>query len=237
MKFIFCDDDPRIITELHQYVTEFFALYKTPVPEISSYSSGNELLSAEDYGDIVFLDVEMPGQSGISVGKQIMQKNPRTKVIILTNYPDYLDAAMEFRVFRYLSKPIDKDRLFRNIKLAIKQHMEETSTVDIRTKDGVVSCSTEEIICVKYYNRKAIIYTTTEEIESVHAFDSLKGIFTAPCFFQSHRSYIINMKYIRKIDKLNVTLNYRDRTFIAYLTARKHTDMINAYLQYRGRDI
>ena len=234
MKFVFCDDDPKILAELKKYMKEFFKLSALPMPEMSFYGSGDALLDAQDYGDIVFLDVEMPGQSGIFVGRKIMQKKPHAKVIILTNYPEYLDEAMEFRVYRYLSKPIDKDRLFRNLKSAIKQHFEETNVIDIRTKDGLISLNSDEIICAKYSSRKTTIYTTAETLESPEGIDYWKNILTEPCFFQTHRSYIVNLIFVKKIDKLSVTLCHNGQTVTAYLTARKYTEAVNAYLQYRG---
>ena len=176
MKLTFCDDDPKILLELKRYMKEYFKLSNLPTPDMNFFSSGDALLEAGDYGDIVFLDVEMPGQSGILVGNKIMQKKPHAKVIILTSYPEYLDEAMEFRVFRYLSKPIDKDRLFRNLKAAIKQCMETSSTVDILTKNNLISCNTSEIICVKYGNRKITVYTTDGAFESTQGLEQLNAV-------------------------------------------------------------
>lgn len=47
----------------------------------------------------------MPGRGGIYVGAELMQKNVYVKIIIITSFPDYLDEAMNFHVYRYLSKP------------------------------------------------------------------------------------------------------------------------------------
>jgi len=59
--------------------------------------------------------VERPGRNGISTGTLLKKMNPNVRVFIVTSYLDYLDHAMKFHVFRYLSKPIDKARLFRNM--------------------------------------------------------------------------------------------------------------------------
>ena len=234
MKITLCDDDPKVLQELTKYIREFYKLSSIPLPELSLFSSGDQLLEESFYGDIIFLDIEMPGQSGICTGRKIMQKNPYAKVIVLTTYPEYLDEAMECRVFRYLTKPIDKNRLFRNLKLAIKQYMEETTTIDIITKDSLITCNTRDIICVKYNNRKTYIYTTTGIIESSTGIGYWEKTLTNPCFFQTHRSYIINMGFIMKIEKINVTLIHNEQMITAYLTARKYSELISSYLQYRG---
>ena len=237
MKILICDDDPRIIEELKEHIEEYFITSGQLMPQVDAYLSGDDLLSGEQSFDIVFLDVEMPGKSGIHVGREIMKKNPLAKVMILTSYPEYLDDAMEFRVFRYLSKPIDKARLFKNLSLAIKRHMEDAVTVDIKTKDSIITCNTNDIIAVKYSNRKTIVYTTNGEAASIYGIDHWKNTLTMPCFYETHRSYIVNMKYIKKIEKTSVTLVHEGKEIVAYLTARKYTRFVDSYLQYRGRNM
>ncbi len=234
MLITICDDDQEIQKELTGLIKEYFKSADLPAPKIAAYDSGDSLLESGDVGDIIFLDVELPGQNGISVGREIMKINPRAKVMILTNFPDYLDEAMEFNVFRYMSKPIDKDRLFRNLKQAIKQFMEENITVDIITKDGVINCNTNDIICIAYSNRKAVVHTKNGDICSVHGINYWKSALTMPCFYETHRSYIVNMRYVKKIEKNSVSLVCEEKELIAYLTARKYTVFVNAYLHYRG---
>ena len=114
---------------------------------MKAYLSGEVLLKAEEKADIAFLDVEMPGRSGIYIGAELIKRNPRTKIIIVTSYPDYLDEAMRFRVFRYLSKPINKNRLFENLKDAIYQYNIESIRIPVETKEGGVIFAAEDIIC------------------------------------------------------------------------------------------
>ena len=110
-------------------------------PKHATYISGEELLNSDGRVDIAFLDVEMPGITGITVGKILKEKYPYAKIFILTSYSDYLDEAMRFHVFRYLSKPVDKKRLFRNMKDALYQLSIDTREVSIETKEQTVMIS------------------------------------------------------------------------------------------------
>ena len=94
--------------QLEKYVIEFFKSRKLKSPEIQCYSNGEALLSDAGSKDIVFLDIEMPGLDGIYVGRQLKEENKDIIIFILTSYVEYLDDAMRFHVFRYLSKPLDK---------------------------------------------------------------------------------------------------------------------------------
>ena len=72
LRILFCDDDSKILAQLQKYVCEYFEKGKLKRPEMKVYVSGEELLKAEQKADIAFLDVEMPGRSGIYVGAELM---------------------------------------------------------------------------------------------------------------------------------------------------------------------
>lgn len=141
MRILLCDDDESILTQLEGYLQEYFAENHLPEPELCRYTDGQRLLDSEDRPDaqrvdIAFLDVEMPGISGIEIGAKLKKQNPYLKVFIVTSYADYLDDAMRFHVFRYLSKPVDKQRLFRNLRDVLYQLSVDTKPVCIETVDG-----------------------------------------------------------------------------------------------------
>lgn len=106
MRILICDDNKNILDQLQKYIMEFFKSRKLKSPKICCYHSGEALLSDAGSKDIVFLDIEMPGLNGIYVGKELKEKNKNTIIFIITSYVEYLDDAMRFHVFRYLSKPL-----------------------------------------------------------------------------------------------------------------------------------
>ena len=88
MRIAFCDDDPRILSELQNHVQEFFAQMGVTQPEHFIYHSGDEMLEKCQAVDIAFLDVEMPGVSGLHVGTKLKRDNPRVKLFMVTSYAD-----------------------------------------------------------------------------------------------------------------------------------------------------
>ncbi|MCQ5300311.1 response regulator, partial [Blautia wexlerae] len=66
--------------------------------------------------DIVFLDIEMRGMYGIYVGNELKSEIRNVIIFVVTSYSEYLDEAMRFHVFRYLSKPLNNQRFLRNLK-------------------------------------------------------------------------------------------------------------------------
>lgn len=146
MRILICDDDSSIIQSLSQIVTTYFNNKKITCPEIVTFNNGESLLSDKGAKDIVFLDVEMPGFDGIYVGNKLKQQNESVIIFIVTSYIEYLDAAMRFHVFRYLSKPIDKQRLFQNLDDALELYYSTNKEIAIETKNGVTTVSTLSLI-------------------------------------------------------------------------------------------
>ena len=232
MRILFCDDDKAILSLLQQYVSEFFHTLGGTQPDYAVYDNGEDLLQHEDRADIAFLDVEMPGTSGISIGAKLKEKNPRIKIFIVTAYPDYLDEAMRFQVFRYLSKPIDKYSLFRNLKDAVYAYNIESCEFPISTSEGVFVRKSEEILCVETSQRKTIVHTTDGDFISTKNIEYWRQTLTLPCFYSTHRSFVVNMHFVYSIGKDTVTLKNNNQEITVFLSRRKYSQFKDAYLMY-----
>ena len=131
MRILICDDDPLAIEQIHKNLKSFFTYKHIKCPEVISYSCGEDLLSDTGNKDIVFLDIEMPGMNGIYVGNELKKSNPAVIIFIVTSYSEYLDEAMRFHVFRYLSKPLEQQRFFRNMQDAVNLYHTSTLLIPI----------------------------------------------------------------------------------------------------------
>ena len=232
MRILICDDDKIIRDQLTEYLQEFFTNIKLTAPEIVTYSNGNALLMDTPKKDIVFLDVEMPGLKGTDVGTELKRNSPSTIVFMITSYMEYLDDAMRFHVFRYLSKPLDKQRLFNNMKDALKLYQTSTTEVVIENKQGIHKIPSSDIVVVEAQTRKVIIHTLSQNYESTKNMAYWVEMLQENCFFQTHRSYIVNMKHVTSFDHSLVHLC--GNRFQAYLTRRKYTLFKDSYIFYIG---
>lgn len=221
MKIIICDDDIKIIDQLRGLVCEFFEKNKQTPVEIRTFLSADELIEENISADIVFLDVEMPGKSGITAGAVLMQRNPDTKVFIVTSYPDYLDEAMRFHVFRYLSKPVDKNRLFRNLGHALFQYNTEISKITIDTSDSTQVVKIRDIVYAESFGRGTKFVLCDSVLHSTHGIHYWEEKLQYPCFYNCYRGILINMLYVFSCDKDKVYLRYAGKNSSVYLAHRK----------------
>lgn len=233
MRILLCDDDPAVLQQMERLLRKFFQQIGAKPPKIALYTDGEKLIQSRDTGEIAFLDVEMPGLSGIYTGERLKKANPRIKIFILTSYMDYLDEAMKFHVFRYLSKPVDEKRLFRNMREALYQIEMETEPVPIETKNGIIVRQAEEIVYIETDRRKTNIITADQVYETVHPMRDWDALLQIGCFFQTHRSFIVNMRYVTSFTKDIVTLaDPGGQTYTAYLTKRNYSSFKNAFYLY-----
>ena len=231
MHIAICDDDRYIREQLHKLLQKYFCDRQIKCPLIRVYETGEALLKDEDMADIIFLDMEMPGLDGIYVGNELRKRNPKVIIFVITSYIEYLDDAMRFQVFRYLTKPIEKYRLERNLTEALALFNHSTSNkLPVETKKGVITLTYHDLVMVEAQSRKIIVHTLSDQLESIHTMDHWTNLLKDAPFFQVHRSYIVNMEHITRFDHSLIYLN--NGQIQAYLTKRKYSLFKNAYLMY-----
>ena len=230
MRILICDDDTELSQQLKEILITFFRKNSLKLPEIIMYNNGEKLLKDPESKDIVFLDIEMPGMNGIYVGNELKQKNKNTIIFVITSYSQYLDDAMRFHVFRYLSKPLEEQRIFRNMKDALALYNSSIIKISIETKDGIFIVLSTDILFIEANNHKTIVHTVTDDYMCIHNINYWLDQLHMPCFFQSHRSFIVNLDHVSSFDHSLIYLC--NNQYRAYLTRRKYTKFKDTFLLY-----
>lgn len=230
MRIAVCDDDALMQEQLQKLIRAYFEKTGVKCPEIVCFSDGASLLADNGEKDILFLDIEMPGINGIYVGNELKRQNENIIIFVVTSYSEYLDDAMRFHVFRYLSKPLDLHRFFRNMKDAVSLYNTMTVKVPVETKQGVHTLPASAIIMVEACGRKVIVHSTICDLESIYNMQYWLELLPKNCFFQTHRSFIVNFEHIADFD--HTLIHMEGGQFCAYLTKRKYSAFKEAYLLY-----
>lgn len=229
MTIAICDDDKEFCLKVKEYVEEFIERKKLTDIDIIIFNSGEDIMAYKNSVDIALMDVEMNGISGIHAGRELRKLNSKIIIIVITSYNEYLDEALRYNAFRYISKPLDKHRLHRNLTDAVNAYTTHCEKIVIDTEKRTEVVMVSDIIMLETKKRNVIIYTTHGPLTSPKTMHYWAETLAHTTFFQSHKSYLINLEHVLSFDKENI---YLTGDLHAFLTARKHTDFKKAYLQF-----
>ena len=230
MRIAICDDDYAFAKQLETLLGTFFKNRSLKLPELVIYNNGNNLINDPINSDIAFLDIRMSDRDGITISESLKHKNPYIIIFIVTAYPEYLDDAMQIRVFRFIQKPVDEQRLYNGLEYALKAYNTTVQKIPIETKDGVFTVNSADIIYIQTSNNSTTIITNNGEYQSSCKMSYWKEALKLPTFFNCHRSYIVNLKYVTGFDRHTISLC--NNQYTAYLTERKYSQFKKSYLLF-----
>ena len=145
-----CDDDHNAVA-LHKEITENCLTQNRSVGKIVTYTSSDNLLYdiTEDqfFFDLILLDIEMPGKTGMEIAERIKPYLPNVKIVFITSHIEYAIDAFELSIFRYVPKGDIAKRLPVAIGDAIKLiQLEDGKIYTIQTNSRL-----ERIPCKDIY--------------------------------------------------------------------------------------
>lgn len=188
------------------------------VGEAPSPRAALELLG-EAKPDVVFLDVEMPGATGLSLAPLVRERAPPPAVVFVTAHAEYAVDAFAVEAFDYVLKPVDPERLARVLERLRERSAESAAPVE---KIAVVGGGGTEVLL----DPDQIHYVQADgDYSRIHTYDraylctsSLGALEErlGPRFARVHRSHVVNLAKVtgvrREPDKLRLQLADAERT-------------------------
>ncbi|UJP64630.1 LytR/AlgR family response regulator transcription factor [Mongoliitalea daihaiensis] len=209
---ILVDDEPIARLSLRGMLETYF-------PKIHIKGEAKNLPDAiklihQQKPDIIFLDIEMPGYSGLEILDFFNVQQLKSKIIFVTAYEEFALKAFELSAVDYLLKPIQKNALERALSKISSPQQEalqvlqenlkhhKPQKITLQTGEGLLFLKLDDIIYLKadgsythFFlsdNEKVIVSKRLLEYEKLLELGS---------FMRIHRSHIINLDHIKKITK------------------------------------
>lgn len=199
------------------------------VQVVGEATNGEEalvLINSLDY-DLVFLDIRMPGRSGLEIAKEVHSLPQRPRVIFTTAYPDHAVEAFDLSAADYLVKPFDAERLRRAVERALATGAERTddgapaspgreadaARQAVRPRaaepERLVRIPVQKDGRTKLVDGDAIVYVSAargyssiklgdERVLVSFSLNELERRLQGH-FFRVHRSYLVNLRYVREL--------------------------------------
>lgn len=231
MKILICDDEERYLNELKVHVEEYLRTHNIKA-ELFTALNPKEIMDSSFAFDLVFLDIQMPELNGIELAKELKNRNNKVIFFFVTNFDEYLDEAMDLRIFRFFEKPFNVKRLYSSLDRAMEYIDESYVDLFLYNNGEHQKILVDNIVYIKRENRKVILttnsgneYTTKESLE--HWTEKLPNTF----FYLVHKGFLVNLHYITKC---SYTELYIDKVRIP-IAPRKQANFHNYWVEYLRR--
>jgi len=218
---IIVDDEPLARQLIASYIDELPELHL-----IGSYESAFEAFAVlhSQSVDVIFLDIEMPGISGINFVKSLKWY---PKIIFISAHTEFAVDAFEIEATDYLVKPVTFDRFLKAVDKIIKptgiKRMEETptetSSIFLKVDRRLVKVDFSEILYIEGMGDYLKVHIMKKTYISYMTMGKIETLLPVSKFTRIHRSTIINIDLIQYIEgnlviingiELNIGLTYRD---------------------------
>ena len=152
--------------------------------------------------DILFLDVIMPAENGITAAKEIRQYDNVVKIIFLTSSAEFAVESYVVGAYFYQLKPIWEDSFFRLTDSVIAEcRRADQRSLILRCKTGISRIDLDQLLYCEVLGRTLLFHLVDGTVlESTGSMDELARQLTPhESFLRTHRSFLVNMEYIQNI--------------------------------------
>ena len=206
MKIAVCDDNILFQEKINNLLYEYFGRLSI---EIQLFENGSQFLTAVLSGntafDLVFMDIEMPGLDGLETSRQLRKENKDLFLIFLTSHTELAFDGYEVDAFRFLTKPLNRDKLWKALSDWEQLRLsEERICLNLGDRNQVLSWS--EIRYIQSENVYVNVVTAQQRILVRMKINELEKRMPESMFFRPHRSYLVNLKHIHSFDSKKIRM-------------------------------
>ena len=237
IQIAFCDDDQTVLDQLSALL-EKYRTQRCIQIQCTAFRSPLDLLAEIEKGtryDILFLDVIMPAENGITAAKEIRQYDNVVKIIFLTSSAEFAVESYVVGAYFYQLKPIWEDSFFRLTDSVIAEcRRADQRSLILRCKSGVTRITLDSLEYCEVQGRTLVFHLLDGTvIESSGSMDELaRQLAPYEIFLRPHRSFLVNMEYVQNISSRAVTLTNLVQIPIPH---GKSSDIRRQYLEYAFR--
>jgi len=235
-----CDDNVHLTGEVEQLVLYLSRSMHEKV-DVSVFFSAEKffehLNKSGDVFDIVLMDIEMGGISGVDAGQRLRDDPAydQTLLIYISSHDTYFEQLVHLHVFTFIPKPFKTEEFNLKLTKAIKHVLNRRFTTPFpdfvfESKGDKTYVPIKSIMFIESDNRKVKLHTTAQEHSYYGKLSAAEEQLPKDFFCRISRSYIVNFSHITKMTSQNLTIS--KQTLYISEKYRKTTKL--AYFRYQG---
>lgn len=227
MKIAICDDEQVIREEINSMLNEFFLTHNMTCT-VDQFPTGESFVKVNSDYDLVFMDYQLTDGNGIDFAKQVREENNKIFIIFSTSYQEHVFESFTLDTFRYLVKPISKQSVFDALTAFVRLYQTDRKII-INTLDKDYYVDADEVMYIEADKKYTTVRTTAGYHKSYRGISKYEAEINNSHFYRTHRSYIVNMKYISVIEKKTISLTNGEKIVIS---PKNYDEFIKSYMGY-----
>lgn len=232
MKVAICDDERENCSRLRSLIKK--QKYDC---EVKCFYTGRQFWEARESFDILILDIQMEGMSGIEVARALRVRQENTILIFVTALREYVPEAFDVAAFHYLLKPVPTEKFCRVFESAFREAQKREAgngeKLFFQTRGRSFTVQKQEILYVESKKRKVDIHTL-KECFTVYATMRHMEEHLGQDFYRCHRGYLVNMAYVKEYATDIIRLKTGDTV---YMSRERYAEFTKVYQEYlKGRE-
>ena len=233
VKIAICDDEEKSVV-LHEKLVKECLQSAGIRYEITTYTQSRSLLCdiTDDafFYDLILLDIEMPGISGMEIPRQIQNFLPDVRIIFVTSHTEYAIDAFELSIFRYVPKSNLEAKLTAAVTDAAKLiELEAGQEYIIQTANRMEKIPYKDIFYIQRDGKNASIVSSTGISKVRKSLQQVYQELNAPEFLFTDRGCIVNIIHIMKISGSTVILKNREQLPVSRSHLQEVKQKINRF--------
>lgn len=202
-----CDDEQSFVDHLKSLIRQYAAETGEEI-KVSPYYDGLDLIEKYDPTvDLIFLDIQMKLVDGLRTAEKIRQMDEKVGIIFLTTLTQYGLEGYKYRAADYIIKPIRYVRLRDELNRFLSMSRQDASpSLIIKNDSGKYKIFLKSLRYIETFNRNLLFHTEQEKIICYKSMKEVEQDLKGQGFARSHSSYLVNLFYIKGVQKLEITL-------------------------------
>lgn len=201
-----CDDEETVREYLGRLLEEWKERQNDQL-QIEYFESAESFLfqyEEDKRWQFLILDIEMGKMNGVELAKKVREHNKEVQILFVTGYMDYISDGYEVEALHYLLKPVTKEKLFSVLDRARERMKKSEKALFLQGSDETVRIPYYEIRYVEVQHN----YVTIHAAEDYTVKKTLSELEEelGDGFFRTGRSFLVNLKCVKRITKKEVSL-------------------------------
>ncbi len=234
VKIAIVEDNDAAANKLLEYLQRYAAENGEQFT-YARYGEANTFLEEKERTfDIVFMDIMLPGISGMEAATRLRKSNTQTILIFVTNMTNYAIKSYEVDALDYIVKPITYKRVVFKLRKALQiVSASEGKLLMIHDHPGPVQLSSNEIYYVEIRQHRLTYHTVRGEYTETGSLKGLREELTPYHFACCNACYLVNLKHIFRVKGFILTMTNGDELKISQPKRKEFMSDLANYLGQR----